>query len=181
MVSGGNDTKGIWIKDWHTPLPAEIFHSRKTMRKSSPHRANCFFAWFSNFKVCFGGTYWNALHFSEAPQNRTESENCGGIGTVSLKITRKKKIGLGRSREGLWRSFTQGSGTRSTNLLWPSLLAHPKLQKVNESGPRCLYSSSTHMIRNTCRAALGKITHFIVMLFFDLLSTFFFFCIKTLG
>lgn len=44
-----------------------------------------------------------------------------------------------------------------SNLLWPSLLAHPKLQKVDQSGPGCLRSSSKHMIRNNCRTALGKL------------------------
>lgn len=133
---------------------AETFHSLGTCEESSWHfhRTSCFCARFSNFKVCFGGTYWNALSFSEAPQNGTESENCGSISTVSLKIT-GKNIGLRRSREGLWRSVTQGSGTRR----WPSLLAHPKLQKVDQSGPGCLRSSSKHMIRNNCRTALGKL------------------------
>lgn len=70
---------------------AETFHSLGTCEESSWHfhRTSCFCARFSNFKVCFGGTYWNALSFSEAPQNGTESENCGSISTVSLKITGK--------------------------------------------------------------------------------------------
>ena len=90
-------------------------------------------------------------------QNGTESENCGGISTVSLKITRKNISDFGEAEKAYDDLSPRVLEPEVLNLLWPSLLAHPKLQKVDESGPGCLRSSSKHLIRNNCRTALGKL------------------------
>lgn len=182
MVSGGNHNKGIWIKK-HTPLQGETFHSLGTSKKvHSMNRASCF--------ILLGSpTSRSALAVrigtrSASPKHRKmeQSRKTAAAFQLYLWRSRDKNIGLRRSREGLWRSVTQGSGTRSTHRLWPSLLAHPKLQKVNESGPGCLRSSSKHMIRNHCRTALGKLPIACYLsLSLDLLSSCFLCCMKTLG
>ena len=183
--------KRTWCRVGTTPRPfgfkkqAETFHSLGTCEESSWHfhRTSCFCARFSNFKVCFGGTYWNALSFSEAPQNGTESENCGSISTVSLKIT-GKNIGLRRSREGLWRSVTQGSGTRSTQIFYDLLYLHiQNFRKLISQGQ----AVSVHLLNTWYGIIVGQhlencpLHISSLSLSFDLLSSCFLCCMKTLG